>query len=444
MGTRSHTKIGWRTGVLAFVLLGLLSVQAQPKPKPPGQRGVVDATSQPLAAKAPAQYYALVIGINDYKKVHKLQTPIADATEIERILKKYYGFRTTLLKDATRDQIRTSLNWYRRNLSPNSNLLIYYAGHGILDSGEAYWVPVDGSADDNIEWISADDITTAVRSIPAKHVLVISDSCYSGAIIADDGTTRSLGRVMTPRDQVAYLARLDGAKSRNWMASGTKEPVADDGAPGHSIFAAALIQGLTQTKEDQFGAGDLFWGYVRRRVAGHSTQLPQYGLIRNSGDDMGDFIFSRGGAAPPDQGDVPPDLDTHDLQGRTDPVIPTDLFDAQAEQQKIKAVLDQYELGRKRKDASILWKVWPGAPVETKLSIESYFRNAASVSTQLEMLPAEIASDHVTATAMGQMHEQYRPRNGDAPPMLNADITFTLKKNNDVWTIVDVKTKVLR
>ena len=438
MGTRSHTKIGWSTGVLVFVLLGLLLVQAQSKPKPPGQRQVVDAASQPVAAKAPVQYYALVIGNNNYQNVHKLQTPKADATAIEQILKKYYGFTTRLLLDATRDQILSSLNWYRRNLSPNSNLLIYYAGHGILDSGEAYWVPVDGSSDDNIEWISADDITTAVRSIPAKHVLVISDSCYSGAIIADDGTTRSLGRVMTPRDQVAYLARLDGARSRNWMASGTIEPVADDGAPGHSIFAAALIQGLTQTKDDQFGAGDLFWGYVRRRVAGHSTQLPQYGLIRNSGDDMGDFIFSRGGAAPPDATDVPPVVDTHDQQGRNDTTVVTDSLDAQAEQQQINLLVQQYKQAYILRDSKALWKIWPNPAKNKKKDIQSAFDGASAISMNVQVVSSEISSDGTKATIRGLLSETYTPKGRSPQSFPNQDITFELSKVDGNWTIVDV------
>ena len=414
------------------------------------QRGFQDvAAAAPGTGVPKPEYRALVIGNNKYEKVHPLVTPVNDATAVANSLQKDYGFKVELLRDASRDQILTALVRYRRTLGANSSLLIYYAGHGILDreAGEAYWVPIDGDLDNNMNWISSDDITRAVRAIASKHVLVISDSCYSGAILTDDSSSRDLGRGITIRDHIAYLARLDNSKSRNWMASGSKEPVADDGAPGHSIFAAAILQGLTQMKDDQFAAADLFYAFVKRKVAGNAPQLPQYGSIRESGDDLGDFIFSRGGAAPPDPSDVPPKIDYQDQQGRDDPVIPvipTDMFDAQAEQQAISAVLHQYEEGRKRRDATILWKVWPTAPVETKVGIETYFRNAASVSTKLEMDPAEIASDHITATAIGQMHEQYKPKNGDAPPMLNANITFTLKKGNGIWTIVDVKTVVPR
>src|SRR5262249_3801021 len=128
-----------------------------------------------------------------------------------------------------------------------------------------------------------------VRGIPAKHVLVISDSCYSGVILA--GTGRS-----------PYVDKLQTLKSRTWMASGSKEPVPDSapGGAGHSPFANAFLEGLSKMQDNQFTASDLFFTYVRRRVASNSPQLPQYGAIRESGDDLGDFVFARGGIARED------------------------------------------------------------------------------------------------------------------------------------------------
>jgi hypothetical protein len=273
-------------------------------------------------------------------------------------------------------------------------------------------------------------------------VLVISDSCYSGAILTDDSGTRDLGRGITPRDHIAYLARMQSSKSRNWMASGSKEPVVDNGAPGHSIFAAAVIQGLTQMRDDQFPASDLFYAFVKRKVAVNAPQLPQYGAIRESGDDLGDFIFSRGGTPPPDPHDVPPEI--HDSSGIGNLVVDTMPTinintDAGADVNAINAVLHQYQEGRKRKDASALWKLWPSAPVETKQRLESYFKSASSIRTTLDMGTPEFGADHMTAVVSGQIQEAYTPKNGDAPPAREDSITFTLKKNNNVWTIVDVK-----
>jgi caspase domain-containing protein len=410
------------------------------KTKPDPQRGLQEV-APPSGAEKQIKYYALVIGNSRYQRVNSLQTPVNDAVSLEQVLKSRYGFRTQLLRDATRDQILTALIFYRRNLTPESNLLIYYAGHGYLDreAGEAYWIPVDGDKDNNMNWISADDITRAVRAVPSRHVLVISDSCYSGAILSEDSSTRSLERGITPREHLAYLAKMQSYKSRNWMASGSKEPVQDDGAPGHSIFAAALLQGLNQMKDEQFAASDLFSAYVKRKVAGNAPQLPQYGSIRESGDDLGDFIFSRGGAPPPDPRDVPPDIGTIDQPPPDIPPYTPPVSDLEADRNAIKEVLHQYQEGRKRKDAAALWKIWPSAPVETKQRIEAYFKSASSIRTVLNMDVPELGSDRASAIVSGQIHEVYTPKNGDAPPGRDEDIRFTLKKNNGVWTIVDVK-----
>jgi Caspase domain len=428
--------------VLVAVMSSGLPLAYSQKPKRAPQRGVQDAAAPHATGSPPAKYYALVIGNNNYPRVKRpLKTPINDATAVAQLLHDGYGFRTELLRDATRDQILTALVFYRRTLAPNSNLLIYYAGHGYLDreAGEAYWIPVDGDEDNIINWISADDITRAVKTIPSKHVLVISDSCYSGAILSDDSATRDFGPGLAPREHIAYLARLDSSKSRNWMASGSKEPVADDGAPGHSIFAAAVLQGLNQMKDAQFAASDLFYAFVKRKVAGNAPQLPQYGSIRESGDDLGDFIFSRDGTPPPSPDDIPPPNPITDRTGPDIPISYGGSYDAEGDRNAITALLHQYEEGRKRKDANALWKIWPSAPVETKQRIEAYFKSAASIRTTLQMDAPEIGSDHLSATVTGQMREAYTPKNGDAPPARDADIAFTLKKNNGVWAIVDVK-----
>ncbi len=126
-----------------------------------------------------AHYYALVIGNNNYAALPKLQTAEADAREVEKLLREAYGFQTKLLVNATRAQIVSALSTYRRELAADANLLIYYAGHGYNDKevDKAYWLPVDAERDDVSNWIIADEITTGIRVIPAKHVLVISDSC---------------------------------------------------------------------------------------------------------------------------------------------------------------------------------------------------------------------------------------------------------------------------
>jgi hypothetical protein len=239
-----------------------------------------------LTTQTAGHYYALVIGNNAYTSLPKLKTAEADAREVEKLLRESYGFQTKLLLNATRQKIMAALYAYRRELTPDTNLLIYYAGHGFNEADKAYWLPVDATREDNSNWIIADEITTALKLIPAQHVLIVSDSCYSGTL------TRGIGEELPrPAEREQFLQRMAAGKSRTLMASGGDEPVADSGGGGHSVFAGALLRGLKEMDKPQFTAAELFYAHVEVSVTGHSEQTPRYDRLRNSGDDSGDFVF---------------------------------------------------------------------------------------------------------------------------------------------------------
>jgi tetratricopeptide (TPR) repeat protein len=235
------------------------------------------------------RYFALVIGINDYTYAPKLKTAVKDSEDVASLLRQQYGFETRVLTNATREQIIHALSDYRRTLKENANLLVYYAGHGFYDkdADKTYWLPADAEMHDTTNWIIADEITTDIKVIPARHILIISDSCYSG------GITRSVDLAFTPQEQGRYLEKMMAGKSRTLMSSGGLEPVSDEGGGGHSVFAGALLRGLSAEEDTTFSAESLFEEFIRVSVAGQSEQTPQYNVIRNSGHDSGDFVFIR-------------------------------------------------------------------------------------------------------------------------------------------------------
>jgi hypothetical protein len=407
-------------------------------------RGVTDSSQPQASAMSLGSYYALVIGNNNYRYLNKLQTAVNDADAMAQMLRQRYGFVTKELRNATRDEIITAMVEYRRTLPENSNLLIYYAGHGQndRDADEAYWLPIDAEKDNNQNWISADDITRDVRAIHSMHVLIISDSCYSGTL------TRDADASINPRELSVFLTKMIKSRSRTLMSSGGDEPVADSGGgAGHSVFAGAILQGLGQISDSQFTAAALFQS-IQPRVAGRSDQVPQYSLIRNSGHDSGDFVFSRLGAnaviasrdgtADSDSGNSstasvgaghqPSDIPRNDAAN----------FDQEKETAAIKDVLQLYQDAYNQMDASALWKIWPSVPAKTKHSIETSFGSAASIQMTLQMSPTRIDPDHTNATARGQLSQTFTPRNGNPQPY-RGDIVFSLCKNNGLWAIVDIK-----
>ena len=130
-----------------------------------------------------------------------------------------------------------------------------------------------------------------MRVLPSRHVLIVSDSCYSGGLSRDADEPEHAGT------ESAFIARMLKSKSRTLMASGGDEPVSDSGSNGHSVFAYAVLRALERDDQPIFTASDLFYGSIRQQVAGRSSQLPQYTIIRNSDHDEGDFVFMRNGTS---------------------------------------------------------------------------------------------------------------------------------------------------
>jgi uncharacterized caspase-like protein len=253
--------------------------------------------SAPLASMAPAvksasapvgdhhfgQYHALIIGNNRYRSLPALKTAAMDARRLDHLLRTAYHFKTRVLLDTNRAGILSALNDYRRTLQPTDNLLIYYAGHGWVDNAvdEGYWLPVDAESNNPVNWISNATITGAIRALPAKHVLVIADSCYSGKL------TRGIKPTIRTSD---YLVRMATRRSRTVLTSGGLEPVLDSGGNGgHSVFAAALFDSL-ERNSGVLDTAQIFTD-VRRAVTLSADQVPEYSDIRKAGHDGGDFLF---------------------------------------------------------------------------------------------------------------------------------------------------------
>ena len=258
---------------------------------------------EPLHLAQNGKYYAIVIGVDNYPSpLPTLLTAVKDAKAIGALLTQSYGFQVTLLidKDATRANILNAISRFRDTLNENDSLLIYYAGHGYSDrpADKAYWLPVDADSIYSPNRIIADDLTTDVKVQNARHVLVISDSCYAGDLTRDAYYPTQSG------EGTVFLNRMLAGRSRTLMASGGDEPVSDSGTDGHSVFAYAVLRALEQSSQSVFTASDLFYGSVRQQVFGKSNQNPQYSIIRNSSHDEGDFVFVRKGTQPVEPGAV--------------------------------------------------------------------------------------------------------------------------------------------
>ena len=83
---------------------------------------------------------------------------------------------------------------------------------------------MDAKQDRRSKWLSNADITDTLKSLAAKHVMVIADSCYSGTL------TRSAAVGLRDAN---YLKRMSKKRARVALVSEGLEPVEDDGDDGN-------------------------------------------------------------------------------------------------------------------------------------------------------------------------------------------------------------------
>jgi uncharacterized caspase-like protein len=179
-------------------------------------------------------------------------------------------------------------------MTEKDNLLIYYAGHGHLDEkiARGYWVPIDGDLDSPVDWIATFTITDFMGTMSAKHVLVVADSCYSGAL-----TRSALARLEAGMSQEArqhWLKVASQKRSRTVLSSGDLQPVLDIGGGNHSVFAKAFLDVLSENQDVL--PGQQLYRQVSARVTYAAEalaveQIPQYAPIRFAGHEAGDFLF---------------------------------------------------------------------------------------------------------------------------------------------------------
>ena len=230
-----------------------------------------------------AKYYGLIIGVSNYQDpaISNLDNPVLDAQKLYNVLTDSYNFEKEnilFLKDARYDDIIQSLDILAGKITSFDNLLIFYAGHGWWDkeANNGYWLPADARKNSKTDWFRNSTLVDYLKEIKSKHTLLIADACFGGAIFK----TRTAFT-----DASNAIEKLYALPSRKAMTSGTLTEV-----PDRSAFIKYLVERLENNTEKYMLSEQLFSSF-RMAVINNSDVVPQYGEIRNVGDEGGDFIF---------------------------------------------------------------------------------------------------------------------------------------------------------
>lgn len=232
--------------------------------------------------------FILVIASDKYQDgaFPNLNNAKLDAERFIKVLTEKFGFsliQEPLFDDkATRRRIIESLNNLSSLLSKEDHIIIYFAGHGAINpkTKKGYWIPNDATYSVG-DYIPNSTVIDTIEGIEAKHILLISDSCFSGTFLTQ-----------TRAESSNHYSKLLSQKSR-WVFASGREEVVSDGQPGvGSPFAVALTNYLESNTEPHISLSELVVA-VSKFTGNMTNQQPIFAHIEGVGHKGGQMIFEQ-------------------------------------------------------------------------------------------------------------------------------------------------------
>jgi WD40 repeat protein len=250
--------------------------------------------------------WAVVIGINDYSKskngFKRLPYAVNDAKAVKKFLINSLGFSENKIfslynGEATKKRIEQLLaETLPKKVSEDDRIVIYFSGHGDqeqLRRGKkfGYLIPFDGNKNSLYPTcISVNQLQYFSEKNPAKQMLFILDSCFSGLA----GVVKKGKIPKETRKQVEAFIKTEG---RQIMTAGGADEttVMSKEWNNHSVYTLYLLKGLrgaADYNKDKVISIRELQVYLDSTVPKEAKQTPQLFNLNNS---EGQFVFYREG-----------------------------------------------------------------------------------------------------------------------------------------------------
>ena len=276
-------------------------------------RGIAPALS--VAHPRPLNYHRkimMTLGINKYSQWPQLRNAVSDASSIRDHFQQQLGFDTANLLidgDVTKESIRQFFQKTAPSYCQESDLLVMsFHGHGHTMTFQGrtcgFLVPVNAPKNPSpYDLISMDDIASWLKYIPARHVLLILDSCFSGlTAIRGARPKKKASHALSdsnPSIRETYLRYHLDHRSRIVINAGHSVQQVSDGGWGqdHSIFTGAILSS-TAHQRSVMSIYD-FFSSIHSTVVnqGSSPQIPTLGKL--PGDEGSDIFLNLGRGSLP-------------------------------------------------------------------------------------------------------------------------------------------------
>lgn len=243
------------------------------------------------AMPEPPERIALLYGVSQYidnkgeGESINLMAPDDDVRAMKAgLTERGWEVFSRINNEATKSKIKEDIKSFRNR---NAVLLFYFSGHGIEASMEAAIVPYGAATENSIninECIFPDELFSYFTDAGLKHVIIIMDSCFSGAFVPEGPSIDAVPPIFGPNDggYIKYSLFLDAGSPAMWQylsykeepsfvvlsAAGSEELSWEAGISGnptswHGIFTLSILHAMENSKADidrdgYLSTGELF------------------------------------------------------------------------------------------------------------------------------------------------------------------------------------------
>jgi PBP1b-binding outer membrane lipoprotein LpoB len=237
----------------------------------------------PASAVKPKDHaYAVIVGVEDYRDLPKVDYARRDAEMVRNYLVKALGYReqnvVMLLNDrVTKSDLEARLEkWLPKQVGDNKNaeVFVYYGGHGAPDpnTNQAFLVPYNGDpAYLDTSAYPLSQLYATLGKLPAKSITVVMDSCFSGAggrSVIQKGARPMLIKVENPLMATQNMVVLSAAAG-NQISNALPEK-------RHGLFTYYFLKGLQgEADANKDGAVDVeeLYAYMKPKVETEARRM---------------------------------------------------------------------------------------------------------------------------------------------------------------------------
>lgn len=211
--------------------------------------------------------YVLIIANENYKYVSNVPYALNDGKVFEEYCKKTLCIRNDIDRvrskpDATLGEIKESVEDLIKFVNARNggvDVIFFYAGHGYADRDNTYLMPTDVTT----KGYKLQDLYSQLSELKAHSVVCFLDACYSGDVMAGDGSRSIvLGSMEIPEgtdNLIVFTASL---------ASEQANPFKEQ---GHGMFTYFILKKLKESK-GKVSLGELF-EYVKESVSNEANKI---------------------------------------------------------------------------------------------------------------------------------------------------------------------------